>query len=163
MSGRPANTPDRTVVERIARQEAERFGVSFDSVIGVGNGPTIVEARHAAMRRLVDETGCSLIGLCWAWGCGRDAARRALGAKPLKKNFSTKRGAVPAPAPAPTASAYDTPTVRRLAEIHPLERVAAIIAGRDPATNQDIAAWRQLGCRSGADLLFVESFGHGLD
>lgn len=149
MSGRPVDTPARSTVERIARAQAEAYGVPFDDVVGLVNTPTVVAVRHAAMRQIVEETDCSLLGLCWAWGCGLKEARRAFSEAPA---LPTPPSAPPVPPPGLLGDldSYDAGTMRRLAQIYPQHRVMQIVLGRDPATNNDIAAWRRLGSGSAA-------------
>lgn len=38
--------------------------------------------------------------------------------------------------------------IERLVTCHGHERALAIVEGRDAATNADLAAWRNLGCRA---------------
>jgi hypothetical protein len=46
---------------------------------------------------------------------------------------------------------------RRLSDFHGPERAALILAGNDPASNADLAAWRALGGKSLMDILDDES------
>jgi hypothetical protein len=46
---------------------------------------------------------------------------------------------------------------RRLSDFRGPERAALILAGNDPASNADLAAWRALGGKSLMDILDDES------
>lgn len=72
-----ANRPDRTLVERIAREEAAAAGVSFTSVLEARSALAVC-ARRRALRRIKRETGCSLFGLAAVFGCDHGAVLDAL-------------------------------------------------------------------------------------
>ncbi len=122
MSGPPRAYPARAVVERVIREEAWRTGARVADVIGASRKPAAQEAITAAITRIMAETGCSHRGLEQVWGSTlRKQARR------------------------PTVNGYDPSTIERLRWAHGDARTAQIVAGKDPATNADLAAWRRLG------------------
>lgn len=84
-------------------------------------------ARRRAWRRIITTTGCSKTGLARVWGCEPHSIHYALGQAP------------------PQPGIYVINTTARLRWAHGDARAAKIIAGKDPATNADIAAWNALG------------------
>lgn len=120
------NAPPRDVVLHIAKLEAARAGITLDQILGDGSrqAARFVDARREAIRRIVSVTGCSATATARVWGLGREAASKA---------FRT------------TAGRYDPETVDRLSWAHGAHRAAQIVAGNDPKTQADLAAWRRLG------------------
>lgn len=81
---RPARTPARAVVIRIAREEAAATGADPEAVLGLNRpegfdrGSANITARHRAWARIISETGCSQYGLSLVVGCDRKAIAWAL-------------------------------------------------------------------------------------
>lgn len=126
MSGPFRACPDRSVVERVIREEAANHGADFSDVVGNSNRPAAKAARTRAVERIMAETGCSHRGLEEVWGGSlRKLARRDI-----------------------PCGAYDQATVARLTWQYGEARCAEIVAGRDEASAGDIAAWRQLCARA---------------
>ena len=123
------NRPDRKLVLRIVTEEADRAAVEIADVLGGKGSADAREARSRAMCRIVRESGCDASGLARVWGCDRvtvsQYAREVL-----------ERGPTP----------VDDGTRARLHWQYG-DRARAIIAGREPATLQDLARWRALGRR----------------
>lgn len=126
---RPLNIPDRKVVERIFREEAEAAREPLEDVLGECNRPNVVVARRRAIKRVLAETECSQEGLAVAWG----GSARTIGEASRAR---TPNSATPL---------YDANTIERLRWAHGEDRTAEIIAGRDAETLADIAAWRTIG------------------
>lgn len=120
------------LVRQIAREEAEAAGASYDDVLGMACASPSKIARQRAMERLEALTGCSSGALARIWGCDRSIVSR------YRKgpDYTPKRK---------TPSIYDQQTQRRFRWAHGNERAASIIAGTDPQTLTDVAAWRALG------------------
>ena len=129
MTGGPLQLPDRAQVQRIINDVAAAYSVSGHSVACGGRGPRVVEARHAAIVRILRETGCSEQGLATSWGISDCTIR----------NAKARLGFTGEP------RIYDRNTFDRLTWQHGEDRACEIAAGRDAATNVDIAAWRNLG------------------
>lgn len=127
-------TPDRPSVIRIIQEESYAALISADLVIGRSMAPQAIKARGRAIRRILRETGCSEMELANVWGISGSTVRYAVvrGEKP------------PAPIPAPAHGPYDLGTAERLAWAHGERRAAEIVAGRDAATQADIAGGRRL-------------------
>lgn len=121
------NRPSRSFVERVAREEAAAAGVTMSAILA-GVGRRAVAARRKALRRIKRATGCSTYGLATVFGCDHGAVIDA-----LRQDVG------------PSEGPYDVWTIARLRARHGNERADAIIAGRDPATIADIAAWNRLG------------------
>jgi hypothetical protein len=117
--------PDRTVVRRIVAEEAAAAGVTEHDVLCDTRKHKAVLARYRAVARIAHETGCSARGLAKVWGMSEGAAKKWMNAG--------------------EPSRYDAPTRRRLVWAYGADRAREIITGRDPTTQADIAAWRQLG------------------
>lgn len=129
--------PDRAIVERIIREEAEAVGLTFNAIAGSWGRADAAAARHKAIRRIRDETGCSVRGLAEAWGLSRATVSNAYRPKPVTPGK-------------PAAPLYDADACRRLAWAHGEQRAAAIVAGHDRLTEIDIERWRSLGDRGTA-------------
>lgn len=117
--------PDRAVVIRIIAEEAAKHLVSADAVAGCSRLRRAEVARNIAIRRILAETGCSERGLAKVWGL-----------EPGTVRLAKHRELTPHP--------YDEITADRLAWAHGETRAAQIIAGHDPATLTDLAAWRRV-------------------
>lgn len=125
-----ARIPDRALVERVIREEASSALISADAVIGRSLDGRAVSARAKAIRRILRETGCSEMGLANVWGISNSTVRQAV-------RFGKYFGP-------PATGAYDVETAERLTWAHGAERARQIIAGHDPATQADLAAWRRI-------------------
>lgn len=125
---RGLRTPNRADVARIIAEECDRAGVDRGHVLYGARTRAARYVRHAAIRRIIAETGCSQMGLAKAWGISDATVRAAL--KPAVQ-----------PQPAET---YDTYTRERLRWAHGEQRAALIVAGADPETQCDIEAWSRL-------------------
>jgi hypothetical protein len=115
------------LVERVIREEARRHRIDFGSVLNVSMRSAAVNARRAAIKRLSALTQCRPHELASVWGC----------------ETATIRASLMAGSPPPIV--YDALTAERLRWAHGEARAAVIIAGADPMTRQDIAAWRAIG------------------
>lgn len=122
-----ARKPDPETVTRIASEEAAVVGVNVDDVLAMRESRLVVLARRRAFTRILAETGCSNSGLATVWGCDRQIPGRYA------------RG------PVLPAAIYDASAVQRLIWAHGADAASRIISGNDDLTDQDIAAWRQLG------------------
>lgn len=123
--------PPRDFVARVAQEEAAAAGVSLSEILS-GVGRRAIAARRKALSRIKRATGCSTYGLATVFGCDHGAVIDA-----LKQEVS------------PTVGPYDVWTAARLRSRYGNERADAIMAGRDPATIADIAAWNALGTQQG--------------
>lgn len=122
---RPLNTPPKATVMRIVEEEATRFGVCPSAVSGLSREWNAVDARRIAISRSLIETRCSQAGL----------------AKVLGVSTST----VWTSAHYDQEGPYAEGTITALRWKYGDARARAIVAGNDPATNADIAAWRAIG------------------
>lgn len=118
------------LVSQVIREEARRAGSSFDAVVNLGRRAKDISARTNALQRLMRETGCNREELAEAWGCSERTITNTLN-----------------PKPPPIRPRHDQ-TAERLRWAHGEERAAQILAGRDPATQTDITAWRRIGARA---------------
>ena len=132
----------REFIQAVATEEARRAGADLGDVLGMAYGRRSRNAREAAMIRILDETGCSKSALARLWGCDRQL--------PGRYQRGNRRGKVvtPKPPPAPALAIYDRMTRLRLLSRHGEQRAVQIMAGLDPQTQADIAAWRGLGARA---------------
>lgn len=117
------------LVERVIREEANKYRIDFASVLNASMRVAAVNARRSAIKRLMGLTGCRPAELAQAWGCEAATVRASLAAG------------------SPPPCAYDDLTIQHLRWAHGEARAAAIVAGSDPKTRWDIAAWRALGAR----------------
>lgn len=117
----------RDLVLKVIREEAARMGVCEEDVIHRSRLPKAITARHLAIIRIREETGCSENALGRVWGI----APRTVGYACAK----------PAPL-APTG--YDQMTRERLRWAHGEVRTAQIVEGHDPNTIRDLASWRRV-------------------
>lgn len=122
--------PSRGDIERIVKEEAAKLSVDWEDVVSPSIVRRVAEARHRAIRRIYRETGCSQMGLANAWGCSGTTVSAALSG-----------GGPPEPRD------YDWRTAERLRWRYGEARAAQIIAGQDPNTIADLAAWRRVGSR----------------
>jgi hypothetical protein len=117
---RPISLPDRNIVARIIREEAAAHGVEPSAVSGASSHRAAHMARRRAVARILAETGCSRLGLSKVWGMSRQAAQNcAMGGD--------------------VRATYDARTAHQFRWLYPL-RAEAILTGRDPNTNADVAA-----------------------
>lgn len=130
--------PDRKIVERIADEESRIAHVRLNDVLGTCRLTRVAKARRLAIRRIIEETGCSPHGLARVWGCGFDTVRRAVSDRP-RASYDKTVAATPT---------YDASTIARLQSRHGAARTLDIINGRDEATNADLASWRRIWCGS---------------
>jgi len=127
--------PDPNYVERVIREEAKAAGADPDAVMNLSKASIARRARYSAMQRIARETGAGPKAISEVWGCAEATVGVALGRAPQKPSGRTP----------PVVGVYDAMTIARLTWAHGPERTAEIVAGRDAATNADIAAWRRLG------------------
>jgi hypothetical protein len=131
--------PDRAIVEAIARDEAMRSRCTLDELLHMHRRPEAKAARIRAWARIIAETNCKGSELAEVWGCQPASIHRA-----FPERYA-RRWKHPEPAPEPPRSIYEGMTKDRLLWAYGSERTAAIVAGEDPATNADIAAWNRIG------------------
>lgn len=74
----PARRPDRGVVERVAVAVATEHGVDLEKITLMAQTPAAVAARRECYRRVLDQTGCSVKGLAYVWGCDHQTIRKSL-------------------------------------------------------------------------------------
>lgn len=129
----------------IIRQEAIKFEVDPDDVVMCQSRTSdVMAARRSAVRRILADLKCSQRGLASVWGISLEMIRGSLAEIGAKRSYEKR---------SPTlhqARAIDEATERfheRLRWAHGDARAAQIIAGQDPATNRDMAAWKSLGAR----------------
>jgi hypothetical protein len=73
-----ARIPKRELVEQIAMEEAQKAGLDPVTVLGASPREDLYAVRQRAWLRLLDETGCSILGLATVWGCDRKSIQRTL-------------------------------------------------------------------------------------
>lgn len=129
--GPKPHKPDKALILRIATEEAKKRRVPLDDVLGGARRRKVVVARRAAIARVAAETGCSMASIARAWGVDAGTVERAMRRGPL--------------------GPYDAATMARLTWQHGPARAAQIAAGKDPNTENDIAAWRRL-CAAGGGI-----------
>jgi hypothetical protein len=130
------NHPDRAFVEKVAREEAAAAAAGLDAVLHMSRAGNATSARHhKAFRRIIRETGCSVEGLAEVWGCYAESIKHALRTDPTPPTLFQAQAA-----DQQTENFHD-----RLRWAHGNEHAARIIAGKDPKTNADLAAWKRLG------------------
>lgn len=127
--------PSREAVERIAASVARRAGLPTNSLFFKMYEGAVVRARQTAFRRILRETGCSMNGLADVWGCDLKCVQRAV----------SKRRARAIHKPSPAHVQYEA-AIRW----HYPVSAAAILGGKDPQTQADIARWNALGRRAAA-------------
>lgn len=133
ITNRPNRRPDRQTVRLIAEQEAREAHTDVGAMLSMSRASYAALARRRAWIRILRETECSVSGLADVWGCDRQAIHKAISK------------------PSPVAShGYDATTVSRLASCHGPDRARAILTGKDPATQTDVARWNSLGRRDAA-------------
>lgn len=130
-TGPKPHRPDKSLILRIATEEARKRRVPLDDVLGDCRRRKVVVARRAAIARVAAETGCSLASIARAWGVDAGTVERAVRRNPL--------------------GPYDTATMARLTWRYGPARAAQIAAGNDPKTENDIAAWRRLCAAGGGE------------
>lgn len=123
----------RGYVEQVIAQEADAANVKASDVIGPSRNSLAVVARRHAMRRILDDTKCSQSALARLWGCAASDVSDAIAR--LERDTGWRR----------RDDIYDYRTIARLNWAHGAERAAAIVAGLDPRTAEDVASWRRLG------------------
>lgn len=128
MPGPARKYPDRGAVQRIVAEEARAYRARPDEVLGASNRIAAKRARSSAVSRIMEETGCSHRGLEKVWGASlKRLARRHV-----------------------VRQATEAATVERLMWLHGDARTQQILDGKDPKTNQDLAAWKRLCALGGA-------------
>lgn len=127
---KPSNKPDRAIVERIVREEAASAGLPVMALLGGSKREADTRARHRAILRIREVTGCSERGLAEVWGISDWTVRNA------GRELGTR---VRRPKPS-----YDGRTIEALRWAHGEPRTAQIVAGCDPNTIRDLAAWRRV-------------------
>lgn len=131
----PPIRPDRRLVERIITEEARRTGSAPYDVLNMGMTPEAKRARAEAIRRIAAESQCGAKEIAAVWGMDASTAFRAL------------------LAPGETMVAplwHEADTSARLRWQYGDARAAQIMAGDDPNTQADIAAWNRLGAKGRA-------------
>lgn len=129
-------TLSREYVEKVAREEALKSRCTFAELIHMCQTPEAKAARVRAWARVISETGCKASELAKAWGCDRHSIYRAF--PPSVDGPRAARAVAEKPV-------YDLRTLERLSWAHGRDRAQSIVAGRDIATETDIARWRTLG------------------
>lgn len=122
MSGPATKYPDRAVVERIVREEAIAGRAKVADVLNASNRVAAKRARTRAIVRIMTETGCSHRGLEKVWGASLKRVARRSVHRDTELEITTAR----------LVWAYGD------------ARANQILAGKDPNTNRDIAAWKRL-------------------
>lgn len=119
-----AHNLTRELVARFASEAATECGSTFDDVINLGRTTEARRARSLAIERIVAATGCTHAALEATWGASlkRPGRRSKAGEHPI----------------------YDDATIARLRFQYGEARTAQILAGADPNTQRDIAAWRRV-------------------
>lgn len=70
--------PTREHIAWVVNDEAEREGESPSEVLGSCMRADLVRARYRAILRILDESGCSILGLSRVWGLDRRSIQRAI-------------------------------------------------------------------------------------
>ena len=125
--------PQHHYLMRVISEEAAAAGADATRVLNMAKDRRSRAARANAINRVARETGAGPKAISLAWGCCEETVGCVLGRKP------------PTPKPAKTVNGYDERTMARLQWQYGPERAVAIVAGIDPATNADLAAWNALG------------------
>lgn len=126
----------------IIKDVCQRMGVDPDDVVMFRlRTPEVLRARRVAIRRILLETKCSQAGLSAVWGISVQVIRDALAEVDAKRAYTR-------PKTLQQAKKIDEAVERlheRLRWAHGDARAAQIVAGQDPKTNADLAAWKRLG------------------
>lgn len=125
---------DRRHVEVVITVEAARQGADVQDVIRLSRKPAAQLASQRAVLRLFRESQWSAARIARAWGLDGEVVRRIVAS-------ATEMSPV---------GGYDDATKARLVWRHGPARAAQIVAGDDPRTQTDIAAWRRLCARAAA-------------
>ena len=128
----------------VARSVCRRMRVSLSNVLGPHGTREEARVRAAIWRIIFRATDCSANELARVWGCDVGSILRVHAAPQERelRRAAIKRKAVEPP---DSKTRADLQWMRTLAFVYGPERAGAIIAGRDPKTNEDLAAWRRLG------------------
>lgn len=124
----------------IIREEAGKAGVDPEAVVMAcrPTGP-VRTALNASIRRIMDQTKCSMAGLSSVWGVGVPAIKAAIWEGRERPKREQKGGTPPAPDP-------ELERLRqRLRWAHGDAKAHQILSGQDPKTQRDLAAWKALG------------------
>lgn len=117
-------TPE--LVRRVFAEEAARYGVSFDDVVGRRRYAAALGARRDAIKRVARETGANPYQIARVWGADHTVVADLLAAPD---------GIHP----------YDKRTLSQLVFLRGPQRAAAIVSGLDIEAELDRALWRHLG------------------
>jgi hypothetical protein len=119
----------------MVRRAARQAGLTEADIL-VGRHRLAVALRQRLWRKIHRITGCSLSGLAEVWGIDRQAICRVI-ERPEAEDVALK-----------TRSRIQAEAALRFH--YGDVRAAAILDGRDPATNADVARWNAIGSRRGA-------------
>ena len=118
----PTKVALRATVDAIVKDVAEKYGVA-EAYITASESPQARPVRAEAWRQIIKATGCSMHSLAEVWGC-----------HPQTVSYSMKE-----------FEAETEGLLRLLEWSHGPSKALQIVLGRDPFTNNDIAAWNGLG------------------
>ncbi len=124
----------RSYVHAVAEAVCRRKGVDLAAVVGPNGTREESRVRATIWRIILRATGCSANELARVWGCDVGSVLR------MKSHRFRRASTQPVTLSGPELQARNT-----LLFHYGPERTAAILAGRDEATNADLAAWRRLG------------------
>lgn len=130
--------PSRTYVRTVIGQEALAANIHADAVINMDRGAGVVAKR--AMRRILSETGCTPRELADLWGCEVSTVYQARREPSQPTMADTAALSV-----VTRLGGYDDFTIQHLRWRYGDARTQQIVAGKDPKTNADLAAWKRLG------------------
>lgn len=123
----------------VARSVCRRTGANLRAVLGPHGTRQEARVRAAIWRIIFRATDCSATELARVWGCDVGSVLR------MKSHRFRRASTQPVTLSGPELQARNT-----LLFHYGPERTAAILAGRDAATNADLAAWRRLGTGANA-------------
>jgi len=128
----------------VARSVCRRTGSNLRAVLGPNGTRAEARVRAAIWRIIFRATDCSANELARVWGCDVGSILRvhAAPSEREQRRADIKKRMAETP---DSKTRADLQWMRTLAFIYGPERAGAILAGRDPKTNEDLAAWRRLG------------------
>lgn len=143
MSARKVELSDAYVLS-VARSVCRRTGTNLRVVLGPNGTRQEAKVRAVIWRIIFRATGCSARELARVWGCDVGCIHRAHAARPERQS---RRAALKQRSNLRTDSKAraDLQWMNTLLFVYGPERAAAIVTGRDPKTNEDLAAWENLG------------------